>query len=153
MFSKNETREIKERFWTTFGQFMKPILSADALPINWVNYKTGVKHMFFRLDVVAKEATISIEIKHPDAGIRQLYFQQLLEYKNMFEAEMGTDYIWQEDYIDEFGKQYSRIYKNRQGYTIFNTAHWHELIPFFKKECIAFDAFWTMVKPVFEDLG
>ncbi len=73
MYSKDEASQLKQAFWTTFGQYISPILSTDGLKINWVNYKTGIKHLYFRMEADKQIATIAIEISHPDAGIQELF--------------------------------------------------------------------------------
>ena len=44
MYSKQELSRIREEFWTSFGRYMQPILSADGEKVNWVNYKTGMTY-------------------------------------------------------------------------------------------------------------
>ena len=61
MYSKEEASKLRQQFWITFGKYLKPIPSAEGLTINWVNYKTGVKNIFFKMDAGQKEATISIK--------------------------------------------------------------------------------------------
>ena len=75
MFQKAEISEVKQAFWTSFGQYMKPVLSAEDRPVNWINYKTGFRHLYFRMDAF-HSARIGIDIAHPDQGIQQLYFDQ-----------------------------------------------------------------------------
>src|ERR1700760_3773056 len=73
MYTKHETSKQKQSFWTAFGRYMKPVLSADYEEVNWINYKTGNKHLSFKMDVGTKKATIAIVIDHPDAATRQAY--------------------------------------------------------------------------------
>src|SRR5690606_40670888 len=48
MYSKEEAKRLKERFWTNFGQFMSLVPNEEGVKVNWVNYKTGIKHLYFR---------------------------------------------------------------------------------------------------------
>jgi len=41
MFSKEEARELKTLFWTSFGKYMGKHQSASGGKVKWVNYKTG----------------------------------------------------------------------------------------------------------------
>ena len=50
MFSKQESSQLKKEFWTAFGLYMKPVPFAEGEKNNWVNYKTGEKHLAFRMD-------------------------------------------------------------------------------------------------------
>ncbi len=58
MYSKQEAANLKREFWTVFGQYMRPVLSADGEQINWVNYKTGEKHVFFKCEADSKAARV-----------------------------------------------------------------------------------------------
>lgn len=152
MYSKEESIRLRQQFWISFGQYMKPVPSASGSTVNWTNYKTGVKNIFFKMDVDKKEAFISIQLSHPDAGIRHLIFEQFEEFKAMFSNEMGEEWDWIKDATDDFGKTVSLISTRITGVSIFNQQHWPELISFFKPRIIALDEFWDNVKPVFESL-
>lgn len=150
MYSKEEARNLKETFWTTFGQYMSAVPSADGDRINWVNYKTGIKHLHLRMNATNKEASIYIEISHPDDSIRQLIFEQFLELKRIFQDTVGEEWEWDEVYYDEYGKKTSRISTSITKKSIFNKAHWPDLISFFKPHIIALDEFWSMAKYSFD---
>ena len=79
MYSKQEASRLRQEFWTIFGQYMRPVLSADAEKINWINYKTGQKDILFRMNAENEKAGIRIELVHRDSGIRELYFEQFLQ--------------------------------------------------------------------------
>lgn len=81
MFSKQEASQLRKDFWTTFGQYMKPVPSADGEKVNWVNYKTGEKDILFRMEAGNKKATISIDLVHSDIDIQQLYYEQFVQLK------------------------------------------------------------------------
>ena len=152
MYSKDEASQIKQAFWTTFGQYIAPQLSAEGLKINWVNYKTGIKYLYFRMEAGKRSASIAIEIAHPDAGIQELFFEQFLELKAMFRSCLNEEWIWQLHVNDENGKVISRIFKQIDGVSIFDKNDWPELISFFKPRIIALDEFWSDAKYAFDAL-
>ncbi|MBS1504218.1 MAG: DUF4268 domain-containing protein [Bacteroidetes bacterium] len=152
MFSKEEASRIRQEFWTTFGQYISPQSSADGLKVNWINYKTGLKHVYFRMEAANRSATIAIQVAHPDPGIRELFFEQFLELKNILHNTVGEEWEWQPDYQDEDGKRFSRIYKTLDGASIFNKNDWPALISFFKPRIIALDEFWSDAKYAFDAL-
>lgn len=150
MYSREEAKQLKEKFWTSFGQYMSVVLSSDMEKINCVNYKTGVKHLFFRMDASNKSAVIMIEITHPDEGIRELMFAQFLEMKHILTDTLGEEWEWDEVYYDETGKKTARIAIYLDKVSIFNQNHWPDLISFFKPRIIALDEFWSMAKYSFD---
>ncbi|MES2448573.1 MAG: DUF4268 domain-containing protein [Bacteroidota bacterium] len=153
MYSKEEASKLRQQFWITFGKYMKPILSAEGLPINWVNYKTGVKNVFFKMNAEQKYATISIAITHADFATRTLFFEQFIAFKNLFNDAITEQWEWEPNAVDEYGVTLSKISKTITHVSAFNQQDWPKIISFLKPRIIALDQFWTDVKPVFEDLG
>lgn len=152
MYSRQEASQLRQEFWTTFGQYMAPVQSADGEKINWVNYKTGEKDIYFRLFADNKKAVISIELTHKDVQIQQLYFEQFKELKQIMEGTLEEEWTWLLHIHDENGKVISRIYKEVKGVNIFDKASWPSIISFFKPRIIALDEFWSSVKYAFEAL-
>lgn len=152
MYSRQEASQLKKEFWTAFGHYIQPILSAEGEKVNWINYKTGEKDIYFRMDADNKKATIAIELSHKDKGLRQLYFEQFKELKHLLQAEVNEEWIWLENAVDMYGKQTSKIYVEISGVNLFNKSDWPQLISFFKPRIIALDAFWSNVKYQFEML-
>mgnify|MGYP003576695043 CR=1 FL=1 len=152
MYSKEEAARLKQQFWISFGQYMKPVPSASGSTVHWVNYRTGVKNIFFKMDVTNKKATIAIQLTHADEDIRHLIFEQFEEFKLMLANTLNEDWTWFKDTTDDYGKTVSQISTELTGVSVFNQQHWPDLISFFKPRIIALDDFWDNVKPVFEDL-
>lgn len=151
MYTREEAKKLKEQFWTSFGQFMALNLSEEGTKANWVNYKTGIKHIFFRMQADNKSASIYIEIAHPDAGIRELIYAQFLEYKKILEDSLNEAWEWDAVYYDEYGKQTARIgIILPQKVSIFKQEDWPTLIQFFKPRMLALDSFWSDAKYAFD---
>ena len=141
MFSREEASRIRHEFWTAFGRYMSPVLSAEGLKTNWVNYHTRLKDVYFRMDAGKKSAMISISLEHSDPELQQLYFEQFLEMKDMLHATLGEEWEWQlHAQVD--GKIITRIFKTLPDVSVFNKEHWPDLISFFKPRIIALDSFW-----------
>jgi len=153
MYTKQEASRLREAFWTTFGQYMRPVLSADGLKTNWVNYKTGIPGVRFRMDADAKDATIAIELTHADAYTRMAYYHQFEQLKHVLHETLGEPWQWQPDATDEYGKPTSRISTTLTGINIYNNNDWPQIISFFKPRIIAFDEFWSMTRYSFDGIG
>ncbi|HYG04261.1 MAG TPA: DUF4268 domain-containing protein [Chryseosolibacter sp.] len=149
MYNREDASRIKHEFWTTFGRYMKPVPSSDGSKINWINYHTGIKQLYFRMDAGNNSATISISIEHHDLQIQTLHFKQLLEYKTFLHEILDEEWYWQlHDRTGE--KTTSRIYRGISDVSVFNKEHWPDLISFFKPRIIALDKFWENAKYSFE---
>jgi hypothetical protein len=152
MYSRAETTKIRKDFWTAFGLYMKPVPNAEGRRTHWQNYKTGIKDIYFRMKAERDFASIGIEITHNDPELQQLYYEQLMEFKKLLETELKECWEWEMHTYDEHGKVISRIQKVISNLNIMNPDDWPAIISFLKPRIIALDAFWSNIKPAFEEL-
>lgn len=148
MYSRQEASQIRQTFWTRFGQYMRPLPGASGEPVNWLNYKTGIRHLYFRMDVSNTNAAIAIELKHPDPAEQDFYFGKLEQVRNLLEETVGEKWQWLPHQTDDDGAVVSRIMTTLPGVNIFNEADWPAIISFLKPRIVALDAFWEMAKDV-----
>ena len=152
MFTREEASRIKQEFWTVFGRYMSPILSAEAIKINWVNYHTGLKDVYFRMETGQNSVAIYISMEQEDPDIQELYFGQFLELKDMLHGILREEWEWQLHVPAADGKIISRIYKQFSDISVFYENHWPDVISFFKARIIALDSFWENARYSFEGL-
>jgi hypothetical protein len=152
MYKKEEASRLKQAFWTTFGQYMAPVLSSEGERVNWINYKTGVRDVYFRMEADQKRASIAIEMTHKDRGIRELYFEQLKELKTILHKTLEEEWNWELNATDEFGKTISCVGTEITGVNVFDKETWPELIQFFKPRIIKLDEFWSTARYAFDEL-
>ncbi|AIM36559.1 DUF4268 domain-containing protein [Sphingobacterium sp. SG20118] len=150
MYSREEVKQLKESFWTRFGQYMALHTSADGVKINWVNYRTGVKNLRFKMEADKRTAIIAIEWNHQDLSMRKLMWEQFEEYRNILKGILEEDWTWDLEVVDEYGKSVSMIYITMEGKSIFKQEDWPALISFFKPRLIALDEFWCDAQYGFE---
>jgi hypothetical protein len=153
MYSKKEASKLRQEFWTTLGQYMSPIVSAEGEKVNWINYKTGVKDVYFRMEADHKTATLSIELRHKDPVQRQVFYEHFLSLEKIFTSFVSGKWQWLRETIDEHGKPLSRIFYTVENVNIFSKEAWPEMIRVFKTGLIEWDQFWNEVKPGFELLS
>jgi len=152
MYTPNQVSQLKQEFWTAFGWYMKPVPSAEGPPVNWKNYKTGIRHLYFRMKAERDFASISIDIQHPDAGIAELFYEQLVELKHILEMEMGEAWTWiPKDQVAPEKHRY-RVEKRLEGVNVLEKNSWPEIISFLKPRIIGLDAFWATARYGFEGL-
>jgi hypothetical protein len=150
MYSKEQASKLKEAFWTTFGQYIAPHPSAEGIRVNWINYKTGIRHLHFKMQADHRSASVAIELSHPDPGIQELIFEQFQSFRNILASYLNEDWEWQLHTTDENYKIISRISKTLDGVSIFKEEDWPDMISFFKPRIIALDEFWNDASHSFE---
>ena len=145
MYTREEISKQKQAFWTAFGRYMQPVLSAEGEPVSWLNYKTGVAGIHFKMDADRDHAVIMIQLSHSDTGTRQLQYAQFLSLKSMLYGALGEeDWVWKQD---------SSIHKIITGVNIHQQMDWPAIISFLKPRLIALDEFWSMARYSFGALG
>jgi hypothetical protein len=144
MYSQQEISKQKQAFWTAFGKYMQPILSAEELPVTWVNYKTGVTGISFKMDADHQRVSIAIVISSADPSRQQAFYNRFTQMKQMLEDALGeTDWMWE---------PYGSISRQLTGVSIHRQEDWPAIISFLKPRIIALDAFWSAGKYGFEEL-
>lgn len=149
MYNRAETSRIRKEFWIKFGQYMKPVPSASGFRVNWPNYKTGIRNIYFRMKAERDFASIGIEICHADTDLQELYFDQFVQLKKLFLNSLNEDWEWKLLSSNEFGQPISKIEKILPQVNVMDEKDWPEIISFFKPRIIGLDDFWENVKPGF----
>ncbi len=152
MYSKAESSAIRKEFWIKFGQYMKPVPSASGFRVNWPNYKTGIRDIYFRMKAERGFASIGIEIAHSDEELQELYFDQFIQLKKILVLSLDEEWDWKLLQSNEFGQPVSRIEKVLKGVDVMNENDWPAIISFLKPRIIGLDDFWDQVKPGFEGI-
>lgn len=152
MYSEKEASAIKQKFWTSFGQYMAPVASLSGEKINWINYKTGIKGISLKANADNNQAFVAIEISVSDKIIQENYFKLFHTFKKQFKDIAGDGWDMQPAYISSQGNNISRISTELNQVNIFRESDWPRIITFLKEKMIAFDAFWVEYKPAFETI-
>ena len=150
MYSKAEASFITQKFWTSFGIYMSPVPSATFEKVNWVNYKTGIKGIIFKLDAIKNTASVTVEIFLKDTMLQHQYF----EIFNNFAAELQkigvNKWVFQKDYFQENKGFVSLIAAELKNVNVFKEDDWPTMISFLKQYMLGLDKFWASYKPAFE---
>ena len=150
MYTKEEASIVRQKFWTTFGKYMQPVPSAAGEKVNWINYKTGIKGVSFKMDADNSFAYVAIVFSSNDIEMRQKYFDCFIKLKKHFIKTVGKNWDLKEQ---QFNKNENYVFitiTELHGIKIFRETDWPAIISFFKKNIIALDSFWNEWKPMFE---
>jgi hypothetical protein len=151
MYSRAELTKIRTEFWIAFGQYMKPVPNAQGRRINWSNYKTGIKDIYFRLRAERGFASIGIELGHADSELQELFFDQFKALKKLLGISLQEEWEWKLHQENELGQTISKIEMILPGVNVMDREDWPKIISFLKPRIMALDEFWDNVKPGFEE--
>lgn len=132
MFSKEESRKLREQFWTSFGK---------SFPRKWILYDTKIKGFSFKFHFNTSNALVALDLED-DLENRINHWEKLQSLKSILKDEYLPEAIFEEEYILENGKEISRIYiPLDMKVSIHNKNSWREVMVFFNETMDKFEAF------------
>ena len=139
MFSKENSRLIRQEFWTSFGK---------SFPRKWILYNTKIKGLSFKFYFDTKKAFIALDLED-NLENRIKCWEKLIALKNILLDNYLPDAIYKEEYYLENGKEISRIYVPlNQKVSIHNKNTWRDTMAFFSEKMTLFEAFFEEYKEV-----
>lgn len=121
MFSKEESRKLREEFWIAFGK---------SYPRKWLLYKTEVKGINLKFHFDLKNATVSMDVDG-DLEKRIENWEKVTSLKSILLDEYLPEAIFEDEYFLENQKEISRVYVKKHGVSIHNKNTWQETMVFF----------------------
>ncbi len=139
MFSKEESRLLREEFWISFGK---------SFPRKWILYNTKIKGLSFKFHFDTKNAFVSLDLED-NLENRINYWEKLLALKAMLQNNYLPKALFEEEYVLENGKEISRIYiPLNEKVSIHNKNSWRTTMEFFNHNMNLFEAFFEEYKDV-----
>jgi hypothetical protein len=124
MYTKEESKALREEFWDTFKTLSRRKRLRQKLPGEWVLTQTGVKALNLRFHVDREVAQVGIDLETRNMDKRIELFEKLESVKKVLEEAMNEPMIWELEYIRENAKSVSRIYIQKDGVDIYNKDTW-----------------------------
>lgn len=115
MFSKEESKKIRQEFWTSFGK---------EYPHKWLLYNTKMKEIQLKFTFDRKVAQVSLDIIDEDELVRAYYYEKIVALQNILRSEYLPEIIFEENYELPEGKMISRVYCEINGVSIHNPKTW-----------------------------
>ena len=150
MYSAAEGTFIKQKFWTSFGMYISPVPSATLEKVNWVNYKTGIKGISFKMDAGKESAVVMVEIFLKDTMLQHQYFEIFNNFASELQKIGINKWLFQKDYFQENKGSVSLIAAELNNVNVFKEEDWPTIISFLKQNMLGIDKFWESYKPAFE---
>ncbi len=142
MFSKLESKQIRQEFWTSFGK---------EYPRKWLLYNTKIKDVTLKFTFTTKKAQVSIDIEPYDKIIKAYYYEKLISLKKILTSEFIEDIVYDEFYELDSSKVISRIYVEIDNVSIHNRNTWPETMIFLSKNMDKLEEFFLEYKEYISD--
>lgn len=151
MWSKEEAKNRKIRFFTNFGIYMKKYIPEYGEKIRWVNYRTGLNSIRFKIEADKVSSRVCIDIINKDEGVREVFLEQFEEFKTLLSNSMD-ELEWIKEYRIDSSIYITRIITELKGPSINQESEWGDIYRFFEKNLVALHEFWDISQDVFKDL-
>ncbi|MGA8853555.1 MAG: DUF4268 domain-containing protein [Christiangramia sp.] len=132
MFSQEESKKIRQEFWTSFGK---------EFPHKWLLYNTKMKEIQLKFTFNRKIAQVSLDIVDNDEMIRAYYFEKLQSLEKVLKAEYLPEVIFEEYYELPEEKMISRVYVQMENVSIHNQKDWPEVKQFLSTKMMLLEEF------------
>ncbi len=147
MYTKEEKREIRTKFWDKFKQYTNQHGRKMA---SWVLKNTQIKGVQLKFDVNDMGAFVMLQIYHKRERNRHDIYERFFKYRVVINEICGDELIWDKDYIIPDFTTVSVIYFRLEDASIFNQSKWKTYYKFlFEKMSLLEEAF-LEVKEVVE---
>ncbi|RZW48317.1 MAG: DUF4268 domain-containing protein [Flavobacteriaceae bacterium] len=141
MFSKEESRLIRQEFWTSFGK---------SFPRKWILYNTKIKGLTFKFHFDTKKALVALDLE-TDLENRIKFWEKLIALKSIIKTDFLPEAIFEEEYVLENGKEISRIYVAlNENVSIHDKNTWRSTMNFFNDTMILFESFFDTYKEIID---
>lgn len=140
MFSKEDSRKLRQDFWISFGK---------SFPRKWILYKTKVKGLSFKFHFDLNMAMVSIDVDS-DFEQRIKVWDKLVALKSIVLDEYLPEAIYEDFFYLENQKEISRIYVKLENVSIHNKNSWRETMEFLNSSMVKIESFFEDYKEVID---
>lgn len=134
MYSKEEAKVIRKRFWNSFEQFSKKGRKRLGKSSTWMLQKTGIKGFSLKFDANNKAVQVGFEIASKGLQRQLKYYEKMQSLKALLDDEFNQQLIWNDHYLTENGKEVFRIYIEKTRLNLFKEEDWNQIFDFFFKQ-------------------
>ena len=118
MYSREDSKQIRQEFWTSFGK---------NYPRKWVLYNTKIKDFALKFHFDRTSAEVSIEVGSADEVFRKYYFEKLESLQSILKKDFLPAASFEADHELESGKLVSRVFVRKEGVNIHSKQDWPEV--------------------------
>lgn len=127
MYTKEEAKNIKIKFWEDFKQYTKNKIGKKR----WLLRNISIKYSQFKFDANKNFAIVAMQIDSKKDIKRNMIYETVKAYKIVIEEICGNDLIWEKDYLTEDNRIISMIYYKLDNVNLFRTDDKKKIYNFF----------------------
>lgn len=131
MYTKDEIKQIRVEFWDGFQKYSSPKRRKSGKPKKWMMQNTGIKAVDLKFHIDLKLASVGIDVVSKSLDKKVAYWNQLLGLKNLLQSEFEQEFIWNDMFVLESGKEIIRVAMILEEVSILKKETWPQVYAFF----------------------
>ncbi|QCX00556.1 DUF4268 domain-containing protein [Aggregatimonas sangjinii] len=140
MFSKDESKQLRQEFWTSFGK---------SYPRKWILYDTKIKGLVLKFHFDVKKAMVAMTVEG-DLAQRIAIWENLLSLQSILKEEYLPEAVLEDSYLLKNHKEISIIFVEKEGVSIHDKNTWRETMIFLNEKMTSLEAFFVTYREIIE---
>lgn len=150
MYSKDEVRELKKRFWDGLSAYADSYPELRNRRHKFMLHNTKMKGVAMKFDATRDGAYVILEIDHRSEEQQQKLYNHFVENRALLEGEFDTPLVWDTHYRKECGKEVIYIYCVQTGLDIHRQEQWEAFYHFMVENMIKLENGFRQVKEIWD---
>lgn len=130
MYSKEEAKQLRKKFWTLFGERCKVVPELKGKKKKWVLYDTKISGLDLKFDVDRDTVRVMIEVNHRNENRRLEIYEKLEKYRLILEEGFAGGLQWDFLFTRESGAEVCCIFIEGTGFDIHRQNQWPDIYNF-----------------------
>ncbi len=130
MYSKEDKKTIRKKYWSQFKVYSNKRKLKAGKPGKWIMNNTGIKHLKLKFHFDTELAWAGIEIDTKNLDKRIDLFDKFEKLKTILSNSIPVQLIWELDKDISEIKSVSRIYTEKKDVNIYNIDNWKDVNKF-----------------------
>ena len=151
MYTKEESKQIRKKFWEVFGQRCDIVPELKGKKKKWILHDTKITGVDLKFDVGRKEAQVTIEVNHRSEKRRLEVYECIEKYKRIIEDGFSDGLIWEFYFVRESGAEVCRIYISLPNVDIHREKQWPDIYNFFIENMIKLENNFLAIRDVLKE--
>jgi hypothetical protein len=133
MYTKEEKKNLRQKFWEQFKKYSKKQKLKRGKPAKWIMNDTGIKQLKLKFHFDENQAFAGFEIETRNLDKRIELFDKLEKLKTVITKAVPLDLQWLLEVPLTDKKTVSRVIAVLPDVNIYNTSHWNMVNQFLYK--------------------
>lgn len=132
MYTKEEAKEIKRKFWEDFKQYTKEKIGKKR----WLLRNISIKYTQLKFDANNNFALVGMQIDAKKEIKRHMIYDTVKAYKIVIEEICGDELIWEKDFYSEDHRKISMVYYKLDNVNMFRKKDQEAIYDFFIEKMV-----------------